>query len=49
MVITSYVSRLDNLAAKKIIIDSGEKVKSIKKHNKKNIKPSSLIWAFNLK
>jgi hypothetical protein len=39
MVITSYVYRLDNLAAKKIVIDSGEKVKSIK-NTTKNYKTS---------
>ena len=44
MVITSYVSRLDNLAAKKIIIDSGEKVKSIKKTQQKKYK----TFFFNL-
>lgn len=49
MVITSYVSRLDKLAAKKIIIDSGEKVKSIEKHNKTNIKPSSLNLGIQFK
>lgn len=50
MVITSYVYRLDNLTAKKIVIDSGEKSYINKKHNKKkNIKPFSLIWALNLK
>lgn len=49
MVITSYVSRLDRLAAKKIIIDSGEKVKTIEKHNKTNIKPSSLNLGIQFK